>query len=229
MSEKTRIAIADAQPIIREGLRISLERDGDVEVVAEAGDGYAAALAVSSQRPDVVILDADLRKLDTHEAVTRIRAQSPQTKVLISYVSKEAFEIQAFIEAGVSGFISKTATPREYAQAVRTIACGGVYFSSALMGQLFSTRKQCRGGLNSYGLTARETEILRFICGGFSNKDIARRLDLSVRTVETHRLNIRKKTNAGRLRDLVHIGRQLGLVNGESFEDETGAELRAVG
>jgi DNA-binding NarL/FixJ family response regulator len=211
MSNPIRIVVADAQPIIREGLRLSFEREGQIEVVAEAEDGYAAMLAVSAQRPDVVILDSDLRKLDCHDAVTRIRAQSPQTRILVTYMARELFEIHAFVEAGVAGLIAKTATPREYAQAVQTLHCGGSFFPGALVGQLFAPRRAGRLATNVFGLSARETEILRFICSGFSNKDIARRLALSVRTVETHRLNIRKKTSAGRLRDLVHIARQLGL------------------
>lgn len=209
--EKINVIVADGQPIIREGLRISLERGGDILVVAEAEDGYAATLAANTHMPNVIILDSALRKLDCFEVVKRIRAQVPEARILITFLSEDSFEIQAFVEAGVAGFIAKTAAPQEYQNAVRTLVGGGSYFSNTLMTSLFNQKRIMRSGANLFGLTARETEILRLICGGFSNKDVARRLQLSVRTVETHRLNIRKKTSAGRLRDLVHVARQLGL------------------
>jgi two-component system, NarL family, nitrate/nitrite response regulator NarL len=209
--EKINVIVADGQPIIREGLRISLERGGDILVVAEAEDGYAATLAANTHMPNVIILDSALRKLDCFEVVKRIRMQVPEARILITFLSEDSFEIQAFVEAGVAGFIAKTAAPQEYQNAVRTLVGGGSYFSNTLMTSLFNQKRIMRSGANLFGLTARETEILRLICGGFSNKDVARRLQLSVRTVETHRLNIRKKTSAGRLRDLVHVARQLGL------------------
>ena len=203
---KVRIVVADGHPIIREGLRTALERHGLYEVVAEAEDGYAATLVANAQKPDVIILDSGLRKLECYDVVTRIRAQSPTTRILVTFISHEAFEIQALIEAGVSGFVNK---------AVQALMGDGTYFSGSLATHLYARRNTRQMLHNSFGLTNRETEVLRFICSGFSNKDVARRFQLSVRTVETHRLNIRKKTGAARLRDLVHVARQLDLVDTE--------------
>jgi DNA-binding NarL/FixJ family response regulator len=211
--ERITIIVADSQPIIREGLRTALERGGDMIVVAEAEDGFSAPLATYSVQPNVVILESGLKRLDCLDAVKRIRLQAPATRILITFLAEDCFEIQAFVEAGVAGFIAKSASPQEYQNAVRTLVGGGSYFSKSLMNSIFSQKRMMRSGANLYGLTNRETEILRLICGGYSNKDVARRLDLSVRTVETHRLNIRKKTNAGRLRDLVAVARQLGLID----------------
>lgn len=215
MTNKIRIIVADDQPMIREGLRISLERSGQIEIVAEAEDGYAATLAVNTQKPDLVILDSNLRKLETYDAIARIRSQNPGTRILLMVVNKEMFEIQAFLELGVAGFIAKSALPLEYLNAVQALIGGGTYFSNSLVSSFFVQKRAGLTNANVFGLTSRETEILRFICSGFSNKDIARRFQLSVRTVETHRLNIRKKTNAVRLRDLVNVGKQLGLVEPE--------------
>jgi DNA-binding NarL/FixJ family response regulator len=212
---KVRIVVADGHPIIREGLRTALERHGLYEVVAEAEDGYAATLVANAQKPDVIILDSGLRKLECYDVVTRIRAQSPTTRILVTFISHEAFEIQALIEAGVSGFVNKTAMPQEFHNAVQALMGDGTYFSGSLATHLYARRNTRQMLHNSFGLTNRETEVLRFICSGFSNKDVARRFQLSVRTVETHRLNIRKKTGAARLRDLVHVARQLDLVDTE--------------
>ena len=184
MTNKIRIIVADDQPMIREGLRISLERSGQIDIVAEAEDGYAATLAVNTQKPDLVILDSNLRKLETYDAIARIRSQNPGTRILLMVVNKEMFEIQAFLELGVAGFIAKTAMPLEYLNAVQALVGGGTYFSNTLVSSFFAQKRVGLTNANVFGLTSRETEILRFICSGFSNKDIARRFKLSVRTVE---------------------------------------------
>lgn len=216
MSEaKIRIVVADCHPIIREGLRTALERYGLYEIVAEAEDAYAATMIANAQKPDVIILDSGLRKLECYDVVTRIRAQSPATRILVTFISHGAFDIQALIEVGVSGFVNKTAMPHEYHNAVQALMGDGSYFSGSLATHLYSHRNTRQMLYNSFGLTYRETEVMRLICRGFSNKDVARRFQLSVRTVETHRLNIRKKTGAARLRDLVHVARQLDLVDTE--------------
>jgi two-component system, NarL family, nitrate/nitrite response regulator NarL len=211
MNEQVRVILADGQPILREGLRVALERNGRIGVVAEAEDGYAAVLAALTHRPDVLILDTEIRKLECVETINRIRAQAPQVGLLVTVMALDPIEIHYLARAGANGFIVKTAHPQEYVNAVLAIAGGGSYFSGSIASRLFQLQERSAKGLNTFGLSEREIEILRLICQGFANKDIARRCGLSVRTVETHRFNIRRKTNAPRLRDLVQIGRQLGV------------------
>lgn len=226
MHQKVRIVVADGQPIIREGLRISLERQGAFQIVAEAGNGQEALLASNASRPDILILDATLRRIGSLELVTRLVETQPQLRIIVMFPLGDASEMQAFIEAGAHGFVSKAASPVEFINAVNAALGGGTYFSQSLAQAAFRKRRVAAGSAASFGLTGREIEILRFICGGFSNKDIARRLELSVRTVETHRLNIRKKTQAERLRDLVKVARQLGL-DGAEFANAPLALIRA--
>lgn len=209
--QTVRIVIADGQPIIREGLRISLERQGAFQIVAEAENGQEALLASSASRPDVLVLDAGLKRIASFELVTRLLETQSQLRIILMFPQSETAEMQAFMEAGVHGFVSKAASPVEFINAVHAALGGGIYVSQSLARLAFQRRRLAPEPVARFGLTGREIEILRFICGGFSNKDIARRLDLSVRTVETHRLNIRKKTRAERLRDLVSVARQLGL------------------
>ncbi|CAN1537595.1 CitB Response regulator containing a CheY-like receiver domain and an HTH DNA-binding domain [Rhabdaerophilaceae bacterium] len=227
-SRRVRIVIVDAHPITREGLRISLEREPDLSIVGEGSDGQAAALLGVSLRPDVMILDSALKHLDCMTLVRRLQAQLPGIHIVVTFPLEEPLGLPAFVEAGVSGFLARSATPRECINAVRSVVGGGTYVSNGLMPVMVGQRRVQSGGAGAFGLTAREIEILRFICDGYSNKEIARRLDLSVRTVETHRLNVRKKTKATRLYDLVHIARQIG-VSERLSEPVQGVLLRAVG
>jgi two-component system, NarL family, nitrate/nitrite response regulator NarL len=209
--QTVRIVVADGQPIIREGLRISLERQGAFLIVAEAENGQEALLASTASRPDILLLDANLKRIGSLELVTRLVETQSQLRIIVMFPQNETTEMQAFMEAGAHGFVSKAASPIEFINAVHAAMGGGTYFSQSLARLAFHKRRIAADSVTGFGLTGREIEVLRFICGGFSNKDIARRLDLSVRTVETHRLNIRKKTRAERLRDLVSVARQLGL------------------
>lgn len=210
MSDTIRIVIADAHPMMREGLRATLDKVADFKVVAEAGDGYAAVLATASHGADVVVLDSALPRLDGYETIVRLRAQNPDLRILVSLNANETFDVQEFVQAGANGILARNTAASEFTTAIRALSSGGAYFSNALLMSLMN-RSQKKGGgqVNMFGLTSRELEILRQIGSGFSNKDIARRLELSVRTVETHRLNIRKKTNATRFKDLLEIARRL--------------------
>jgi DNA-binding NarL/FixJ family response regulator len=209
--QTVRIVVADAQPMIREGLRISLERQGAFQVVAQAENGQGALLASSASRPDILVLDSNLKRIASLELVARLAQTQSLLRIIVMFPLGETNEMLAFMEAGAHGFVSKAAAPVEFINAVHAAMGGGTYFSQSLARIAFQKRRIAAAPMASFGLTGREVEILRFICGGFSNKDIARRLELSVRTVETHRLNIRKKTRAERLRDLVSVARQLGL------------------
>lgn len=213
MTEKTRVLLAYSHPMIREGLRLALERSGQIQVVAEAEDGYAATLAASAQRPDIAIIDGDIRKLECAETVKRLSALPFRPGILVSLVAVSPIDIHYLARAGANGFVVTTAHAQEYINAILAIRTGGSYLSGAIASGIFASQARTARGLNAFGLTPRELEILRLICQGFSNKDIARRCELSVRTVETHRFSIRRKTSAPRLRDLVQIGRQLEVVD----------------
>lgn len=205
------IVLADAQPLIRDGLRLALHRENGIEVIAEASNGAEALLLGQVIRPAVMILDADLLRLDGDGLPTRLRETNPLLKLIAMFANPDRSALLELSGAGVTGFVSKSANPIEYLNAVRAVLGGGCYFSRSLL-QVAMERSFAAVAVDAeFGLTARERQVLGLICGGYSNKDIARGLALSVRTVETHRLNIRKKTQAERLRDLVRVARQLGL------------------
>lgn len=207
---KMRVVLADDQPVMREGLRISFERAGDFSIVAEASDGAEATLALQATRPDALVIGAGLPHIRSLELVRRARMLLPSLLVLVTFLEHEAEEAPAFLAVGAQACLARKAPPAEFLHALRAVSQGGIYLSNSLADAIMGERRESVGA-NLYGLTDRETEVLQFIGCGFSNKEIARRLTLSVRTVETHRLNIRRKTGAARLRDLVRAARQLGL------------------
>ncbi|GJD51890.1 Oxygen regulatory protein NreC [Methylobacterium crusticola] len=137
-------------------------------------------------------------------AVAALRARHPDVKVLVALLAADAAEIGRFVAAGADAFVARSAAPREICGAILALARG-------LPLQGGGAEAPGDAAAATLGLTPREAEVLRFLSAGFSNKEVARRLTVSVRTVETHRLNLRRKTKTGRLKDLVQLARQIGL------------------
>lgn len=218
-SSKMRVVLADEQPTRREDLRSTFERAGDLIIVAEASNGSEAFLAMQARRPDALVIEASLPNARLIELIPRLRAMLPGLCVLITVLDEEAEKVPALLSVGAQACLPREAPPLEFLQALRAVAQGGLYISGGLVSLLLAAPPSGPKD-DLYHLTERETEVLRFIGSGFSNKEIARRLALSVRTVETHRLNIRRKTGSAHLRDLVHAARRLGLDRPEGFTGE---------
>ncbi|QGZ41969.1 DNA-binding NarL/FixJ family response regulator [Pseudoduganella flava] len=181
-----RILLVDDHPLVRDGLRARLEAVPAFEVVAEAGSAAEALEAARTHAPDLVLMDINMRGTNGIEATAAFRDQFPRIAVLIlSMHDKQEYVAQA-MQAGARGYVLKDAPGKDIVVAIETVMSGGIYYSAALAQQLAKPVSQDE-------LTAREHEVLRHIANGESNKRIARELDLSVRTVETHRLNIKRK------------------------------------
>lgn len=205
-----RILIVDGNPLMRVGLRGALERHADLLVDADVADFQAALLACRSNEVDVVVLDHGASGFGLLETVSTLKQQYPALAIVISYVSCTPLEIVQLAQAGAGGFIAKNAEPKEFASAIRAVVNGGAYFSAVISARLM--REFPSGAsVNPYGLSAREIDVLRLLVSGYNNKDIARFLSISVRTVESHRLRLRKKANANRLKDLMRLAQQLGV------------------
>lgn len=216
-ADVVRVVIVDSNPLMRVGLRGALERSADLVVAAEAADSDAAIMACQSVEADVVVLDCGPDSLAAFETVTTLKQQNPKLSVIVTYVSCSPHEIAQLAQAGAAGLIAKNAEPTEFVHAIRAVANGGSYFSSSLSGR--PLRDVPSGvGMNLFGLSMREIEVLRLIVSGCSNKEVAQLLAISVRTVEAHRLNIRKKANANRLKDLMQLARRLGVSPAERSE-----------
>lgn len=231
-SNEIRIVVVDSHPIVREGLRTFLEARGDCKVIAEAGDTDAALYASEVNEHEVLLLSASLPGSDIFKFIRTFKTRYPDRKTVVCYIGQDASLIKEFKECGTDGFIGQNATSGEYGAAVHAVLEGGNFFSENLTNLLFQVKYTAANQKNAYDLTSRELEVLSLLANGYCNKEIANKHDLSVRTVETHRLNIRRKTKSNTLSHLVRVARSLGLSNmagdiSMEIEENTSAEANS--
>ena len=201
---KTRVVIADDHKILRQSLYILLQQEEDIEVVGEAGDGREALDEVLRLKPDVAILDISLPQLSGLGVAAHLRLEAPEVRTIILTMHKsEEFVAQAFRER-VRGYVLKDNALEELLKAIRVVRNGGTYVSPDIAGTIVA------GFVENYGqargpemISAREREIVELLAEGQSNREIARLLNLSLKTVETHRANIMHKLGLRSIRDLV--------------------------
>lgn len=216
--KRIRIVIADDHSIIRSGLKMLFRGEPRFAVVGEAGNGREALDLIGRLRPDVAILDISMPVLGGIEATRLIREEYPQTKVLILTIYENEEYVHQMVRAGASGYVLKDAGKKDLFAAVRAIAGGERFFSPGVSKMIIEEFiKQSQGGLRmkqqtSDRLTGRETEILRYIAGGMTNSEIAEKLFLSPRTIDTHRNNLMQKLDIHDVAGLVRYAIEAGLV-----------------
>ena len=215
----TKIILADDHALVRDGIRRLLEDEPDLEVVGEASDGEAMLEMIGRLRPDLAIVDIRMPNLNGIEAVRKLKQQGDDTPCLmLSMHDSEEYVLQS-INAGAFGYLLKDASRDEFLRAVHTITGGDRYFSGDLSNILVRQLIKTDGGVSSplasreeVVLTRRERQILPIILQGATNQDIADQLDLSRRTVETHRFNMMKKLGVSNSSELNRRVRELGLL-----------------
>lgn len=207
MAEKITVLLVDDHSLVRRGFRRMLEDESDMMVVGEAGDGEEAIQLARNLKPQVVVMDCALPKMNGLDATRQILWDLPETAVLMLSMHSENTWVRQAIAAGARGYILKNAINLELSSAIRRVAAGEKVFdpqvdsSTALKGE------------RSSGLTPRELEVLRMIVEGKSNKEIASQLDLSANTVAVHRANIMNALGIHKTAELVVYAIRAGLVN----------------
>jgi DNA-binding NarL/FixJ family response regulator len=200
---KLRILLADDHETVREGLRMILNAQPDMQVVATAGDGREAIAQAERMAPDVVIMDISMPGLNGLAATVQLTERCPATKVLTLTRHADSSYLQQLLRAGAAGYVLKQSRPAELLHAIRAVATGGKYLDASMTGPVLGTytRQVAPPGPEpTTPLSPRETEVLRLIAWGNTNKEIAARLDLSVKTVEAHKANgMRKLGMRGRI------------------------------
>jgi DNA-binding NarL/FixJ family response regulator len=213
---KIRILLADDHNVLRQGLRIMLELEPDMDVVAEVADGRAAVKKARELVPDVVVMDIGMPDLNGIDATRQIMAGLVNSRVLCLSVHRERQLVQAMLEAGASGYLLKTSVRDELIRAVRTVASGETYLSPPITSDVVAhhvrqegTRdKKCAFAV----LTEREREILQLIAEGHHTKIIAGRLHISPKTVLLHRENCMKKLGIDSIASLTRYAIREGIV-----------------
>jgi DNA-binding NarL/FixJ family response regulator len=210
-----RVLLADDHAIVRRGLKSLLEEAG-VEVVAEAADGLEAVRLCEEHRPDIVILDIAMPKLNGIDVAARThKLDRPPGVIILSMHSDESYVLRA-LAAGARAYLLKDATDEDLLPALRAVASGRPYFSpaiSALLVEDYVRRLQTRGLADSHHLlTDREKEVLQLLAEGRSNKEVATLLDLGLSTVETHRANLMQKLNLHNTAEIVLYAVRKGII-----------------
>jgi DNA-binding NarL/FixJ family response regulator len=194
--DKLRILLADDHAVVREGLRALFEAQPDFEVVGEAADGESACLHAKGLLPDVVVMDVSMPGLTGDQAAERLRQELPDVKVLALTVFEDKGHLRKLLKAGVAGYALKLATGEELVRAVRVVAAGGVYLDPAVAGKVVDDVVS-EGAEPDHAepdpLTERESQVMLRVARGFSNREIAAQLEISVKTVETHKLRSMEK------------------------------------
>ncbi len=208
-SATIRIVLADDHVVVRSGLRLLLDSEAGLEVVAEAGDVEDARRHVRGHHPAVLVLDLNMHGDSSLEAIPAIRAESPDTQIVVLTMQEEPAFARHALGAGALGYVLKEAADDELVQAVRRAAVGETYMNPRLGARLASEPPPGRPD----DLSEREVDVLRLIALGHTNAEIAEQLFLSVRTVETHRAHVQQKLSLSSRAELVRYAMEHGLVS----------------
>ncbi len=207
--KKLRILLADDHATVREGVKLIINAQSDMEVIAEAADGRSAIEETEALKPDVVVMDVSMPRVNGLKATETITQSCPTVRVLALTRHQDDGYLQQLLRAGAAGYVLKQSRPAELLQAIRAIAAGGSYLDPAVAGRVIGDYGRRRQPLpttqGAATLSSREGEVLRLIAWGYSNKDIAVRLDLSVKTVETHKSNAMHKLQMRSRIDIVRF------------------------
>jgi two-component system, NarL family, response regulator NreC len=207
-----RIVIADDHAVVRRGLRQLLEAEPGFEVLAEAADLESTRRRIAGHRPDVLVLDLNMPGGSALRGIPEMRAECPETQIVVLTMQDEPAYARRALSAGALGYVLKEAAEEELIEAIRRAAAGDTYLNPRLGALLAAEPAPGPPG----GLSSRESEVLRMIALGHTNVEIAERLYLSVRTVETHRAHIQQKLRLATRSDLVRYALDHNLLGTEA-------------
>ena len=211
MKKKIRILLADDDGIVRQGFRMILAAQPDMEILGEASNGREAVELAEKLQPDVVVMDVAMPELNGIEATRRLTASAPHTRVLALSMHKDSVYVREILKAGARGYLLKDAFDRDLVAAVRSVARGEGYLSPAVSDAVLTDyRRHVTDPVDL--LTSREREVLQMIAEGKTNKEVATILNLSVYTVDAHRGRIMEKLNLHSTPELVRFAIRNGMV-----------------
>jgi len=191
MTGKIRIVLADDHPIVLDGLRNLIRAEPDFELVGEAASGLSALKIIREQRPDVAVLDISMPELNGIVLSRRLAGEMPALRLLVLTLHEDRAYLNQALEAGVRGYVLKRSAVENLVQAIRAVLVGGLYIDPAIVGRVFESKQvnkrlAARKGV-APALTDREADVLKMAALGFTNKEIASRLDVGVKSIETYK------------------------------------------
>lgn len=215
---KLGIFLADDHMVVREGLKSLVNAQPDMHVVGEAAGGGEACRAACELTPDVLVMDVSMPDMSGAEATERLRRECPQVKVLALTVFEDKSYLRQMLDAGAAGYVLKRAVTDELVRAIRTVAAGGSYVDPTLAASLVSSyfNQITSGGRAAAGeLSERESQVLRLIAWGYSNKEIGWKLNISAKTVDTYKLRLMEKLSLRSRTDIVRYALSKGMLQEE--------------
>jgi DNA-binding NarL/FixJ family response regulator len=209
MADTLRILLADDHATVRQGLKLLIDHQPDMSVVGEAGDGHSALQQAKALNPDVVVMDVSMPGMNGMIATRMLKRIQPRVMIVALTRHDEQAYLEGLLRAGASGFVLKQSAPTEFLQAIRAVAAGGMYLDPAMTshvaGGLLAEHAQFSTGGRA-AISERESEVLRLIAAGHSNKEVATQLKISVKTVEVHKANAMRKLGLSGRVDIVRYG-----------------------
>jgi DNA-binding NarL/FixJ family response regulator len=214
--KRIRVLLADDHKIVRDGLRLLIDGQRDMRVVGEAADGMEALQRARELKPDVVVMDLSMPQLNGLQATERLSAERSPAKVLALTVHEDTSYLLQLCKAGAAGYVLKRSAGDDLIQAIRAVAAGSLHFDPALASKALAGRTGealGKGGLPTGDLSEREREVLILLAWGYSNKEIAGDLRLSIKTVETYRVRIGEKLGLRSRTEIVQYALRQGWLN----------------
>ncbi|WP_122388546.1 response regulator [Pseudomonas syringae group genomosp. 3] len=211
LSTKIRLALVDDHSLVRDGIRALLSVVPNVAVVGEAENGAQAIEMVEQCKPDLLLLDINLPDINGLVLTRKIRERHPSLRILVLSMHDSKEYVSKSLRAGASGYVLKNSPSREIVAAIEAIATGGTFYSAEIAQKLLLDDGE------SSELTPRESQVLYKMAQGLNNKEMARELNISVRTVETHRLSIRRKLKIDKPAALVKYAIDHGIISSQSY------------
>jgi len=208
MATPLRILLADDHAIVRQGLRLLIDSQSDMTVVGEAADGDAVVAQAQTLQHDVVLMDISMPGISGLAATRTLKQRQPGVVVLVLTRHEEDAYLQALLRAGASGYVLKQSPPPQLLQAIRAVASGGIYLDPAITARVADGLLDAGQGRRApaAAISDRESEVLRLVAVGHSNKEIADRLTISIKTVEVHKANAMRKLGLSGRVDLIRYG-----------------------
>jgi DNA-binding NarL/FixJ family response regulator len=210
--EKLKIFLADDHAVVREGLKRLIDGEADMEVTGEAADGEEALSRINDAQPNIVVMDLSMPTVGGAAATRRLKETSPHIKVIALTVHEDRAYLQELLNAGAAGYVLKRAASDELIRAIRSVAAGNVYVDQCLVGNLIDSliHPGTTGHAPVNKLSEREMSVLRMIAEGYTNKEIASQLDVSVKTVETYKARSMEKLDLRSRVDIVRLANEQG-------------------
>jgi DNA-binding NarL/FixJ family response regulator len=210
--KRIRILLADDHAVVRQGFKMILGAQSDMEIVGEAGNGREAVDLAEQLRPDVVVMDVAMPELNGIEATRRLFSSTPHARVIALSMHKDSVYVREILRAGARGYLLKDSGANDLVSAVRAVASGESYLSPAVSNAVLDDyRKHVTNPIDL--LSSREREVLQMLAEGKTNKEIATVLNLSVYTVDAHRGRIMEKLNLHSINELVRFAMRNGLID----------------